>query len=197
MNMCLHNGVPERVSVSVPTTLFITVIPAIVVSVTVPEAADTVAVLAVKLVFLALPGSWREKYKEGAFRRQIMRIQQKQKVDTVQECDKRQLSLSSADIISTAVLTPGRMWPFMSGSEQQAELSQGCRPELKDSMTEYPVSRYQHKHVRSTVTATQRGGKLEKKGTSIRVWLPSLCHQSEKTCYDNNDCIYIALFHDK
>lgn len=47
-----------------PTALFITVVPAIVVAVTVPEAANTVAILAVKLVLFALSGSCREKKKE-------------------------------------------------------------------------------------------------------------------------------------
>lgn len=63
--------------VCVPTTLFIAVVPTVVVSVAVPEAANTVAVLAVKLVLLALSGSCREK------RFHVMRIQQKQRAGTV------------------------------------------------------------------------------------------------------------------
>ena len=42
-----------------PTALLITVVPAVVVAVAVPQAANAVAILAVKLVFLALPGSCR------------------------------------------------------------------------------------------------------------------------------------------
>ena len=79
--MCLHFGD----YVYVPTTLFITVVAAIVVSVTVPEAANTVAILAVKLILLALPGSCREKEAEQRFQRQIMSIQQTQRAVTVQE----------------------------------------------------------------------------------------------------------------
>lgn len=43
-----------------PTTLLVAVIPAVVVAVTVPQAADTVPVLAVKLVFFTLSGSCRD-----------------------------------------------------------------------------------------------------------------------------------------
>jgi len=50
--------------VCVPTTLLIAVVPAIVVPVAVPQAADAVAVLAVELVFLAVPGSCREREEE-------------------------------------------------------------------------------------------------------------------------------------
>ena len=55
----------------IPTALFITVVPAIVVAVAVPEAADTVAILAVKLVLLTLSGSCREKKNKvsGRFQR--------------------------------------------------------------------------------------------------------------------------------
>lgn len=58
--MCLHDGV----HVFIPTTLFVTVVPAIVVAITVPQAADTVAILALKLVFLTLSGSCREITKD-------------------------------------------------------------------------------------------------------------------------------------
>lgn len=76
--MCLHAGV----HVCVPTTLFITVVPAIIVAVTVPEAANTVAILAVKLIFFTLSGSCGDKNKEKGLRGQIMRIQQKQRYCT-------------------------------------------------------------------------------------------------------------------
>lgn len=93
----------------VPTALFITVVPAIVVAVTVPQAANAVAILAVKLVLLALSGSCRERKEERGFRGQIMSMQQKQRADTELELKKRQLSLSSEDIIFTAALTPGKL----------------------------------------------------------------------------------------
>lgn len=56
-------------SVRVPTALLITVVPAIVVAVAVPQAANTVAILAVKLILLALPRSCREKKEGGRFQR--------------------------------------------------------------------------------------------------------------------------------
>lgn len=75
-----------------------------------------------------------------------MRIQQKKRADTVQECDKRKLSLSSADIVSKTALTSVKMWLFMSGSKQRAEEKkqifrsvnrlnspEAAGPELKDS----------------------------------------------------------------
>lgn len=102
-----------------PTALLIAVVPAIVVAIAVPEAANAVAVLAVELILLALPGSCGEKKK--GFRGQIMRRPQKQRADTVQECDKRQPSLSSVDILSKTALTSGKLWPFVSGSDQRAE----------------------------------------------------------------------------
>lgn len=40
-----------------PTALFVTVVPAVVVPIAVPQAANAVAVLALELVLLTLPGS--------------------------------------------------------------------------------------------------------------------------------------------
>lgn len=61
------------------------------------------------------------KKKDRGFTGQLMRIQQKQRADTVQECEKRKLSLSSADIVSKTALTSEKLWPSMSGSKQRAE----------------------------------------------------------------------------
>lgn len=57
------SGLGEPFCVCVLTTLFITVVPTVVVAITVPEAANTVAVLTVKLVLLTLPGSYAGRKK--------------------------------------------------------------------------------------------------------------------------------------
>lgn len=62
---CVRVCVQVQVQVCGPTALFIAVVPAIVVPVAVPQAANTVAVLAVKLVLLTLSGSCRERKKRG------------------------------------------------------------------------------------------------------------------------------------
>lgn len=54
------------VALCVPTTIFITVVPAVVVAIAVPEAANAVAILTVELVLLAFPGSYSGKKKEDA-----------------------------------------------------------------------------------------------------------------------------------
>lgn len=46
------------------TTLLVAVVPTVVVPVAVPQAADAVAVLAVELILLTLPGSWRAQDRE-------------------------------------------------------------------------------------------------------------------------------------
>lgn len=136
LSMCVHFGH----YVYVPTTLFITVVATIVVSITVPEAANTVAILAVKLILLALPGSCREKEEEQSFQRQIISIQQMQRAVTVQELDKKQPSLSSADILTQLHWHQGnhdllcqaqskelRRTNTDFSLRKQAELSWGCR----------------------------------------------------------------------
>lgn len=46
-----------RLQLRVPTALFVTVVPAVVVPIAVPQAANAVAILALELVLLTLPGS--------------------------------------------------------------------------------------------------------------------------------------------
>lgn len=72
----------------VPTALFVTVVPAVVVSIAVPQAANAVAVLALELVLLTLPGSCggrrrvsKVKQTQGDKRRRRLLMQ---KVDEMQ-----------------------------------------------------------------------------------------------------------------
>lgn len=55
------------------------------------------------------PRTLWELQREKGFRGQIMSMQQKQRADTELELKKRQLSLSSEDIIFTAAVTPGKL----------------------------------------------------------------------------------------
>lgn len=48
----------------VPTALFIAVVPTVIVAITVPQAANTVTVLALKLVLFTLPGSYTDEEEE-------------------------------------------------------------------------------------------------------------------------------------
>lgn len=68
-----------RAGVWAPTALFVAVVPAVVVSVAVPQAADAVAVQAVELVLLALSGSCRQRTEKRGERSPRMRTQTRAK----------------------------------------------------------------------------------------------------------------------
>lgn len=55
--MLYDDGFAGWLQLCVPTALFVTVVPAVVVSVAVPQAANAVAILTLELILLTLPGS--------------------------------------------------------------------------------------------------------------------------------------------
>lgn len=176
--MLLKDSKNERVVVTdvrvcvcscTPTALLITVVPAIVVAVTVPQAANTVAILAVKLVLLALPGSCRGT-KGG------------ERFQTTNKCTTNAKSgywtrtgqdVAVQEFIFTAVLRARKVQLLKSGSGQrverrdlkQAELSRSHRSEA-EKQNEYPVVRsVQKRHLIDSYLWHSEEG----------IWMLSMC----------------------